>query len=235
MDELFSAAPALGAPLLAARFPRAWLDLNRAEDELDPRLIQGIAGHSGSPRILSGLGVIPRVVSEGRHIYRNRLSREEAEARIARAWKPYHRLLRRLLRDTRARFGRALLIDCHSMPHNAIHDGPARERPRPDIVLGDRFGAAADAMIVEMVEEAFVAAGFGVARNTPFAGAYTVDAYGRPSLQTHVIQIEIDRSLYMDERSITRRPDFADFRRRVTAVMTDIISAMQERPRMAAE
>lgn len=222
VDTLFSHAPQAGAPLIAARAPRAYIDLNRAADELDPAVIEGIQRSPHNPRVSSGLGVIPRVVSGGRNIYRGKLSLHEAETRIARHWHPYHAALRRLLDESHALFGEAVLIDCHSMPHEAIE---AHARPgfaRPEVVLGDRFGAAAGRDVMDRVEAAFSAAGLRVVRNSPFAGAYIAQAYGRPSRGHHVVQVEIDRALYMDESRIQPRPDFESFRALITGVVNEI-------------
>ena len=223
VDRLFDQAPALGAPLLAARVPRAFLDLNRASDELDPAVIEGLQRVPHNPRISSGLGVIPRVVAGGRAIYRGKLSLAEAQARIGRYWHPYHAALAELIHDTREAFGSVILIDCHSMPHEAIQ---AHTRPGqicPDVVLGDRYGVAAGREVVERVEAAFAAAGLRVARNVPFAGAYISQAYGRPSSGIHVVQVEIDRALYMDESRVEPLPGFAAFQSRLSGVMTDLI------------
>ena len=150
-------------------------------------LIQGVRRSGHNPRIASGLGVIPRVVSNGRAIYAGKLSRSEADARISRYWHPYHAALQTLLNEAQRDFGQAILIDCHSMPHEAV-DGVARSAPkRPDIVLGDRFGAAASGEIVDHIEAAFAAAGLTVTRNAPFAGAYIAQAYGRPSRGQHAV------------------------------------------------
>ena len=222
VDILFSAAPDHGAPLLAARAPRAWVDLNRACDELDPALIDGAARSALNPRIASGLGVIPRVVSGGRVIHPAKISRAEAEARIAAAWHPYHHALQGLLQEARRQHGLALLIDCHSMPHEAIAAHCAPSGACPDIVLGDRHGSACGAQVMAGVEAAFLRAGFSVARNTPFAGAYVSHAYGRPSSGQHVVQVEIDRSLYMDEARILPKPGFDDMRQRLTRVVADL-------------
>jgi len=234
VDELFAPAPACGAPLLAAVAPRAYVDLNRAPDELDPALIDGI-GHGGhNPRVASGLGVIPRVVSAGRVIRQGKISRAEAEARITRWWRPYHRRLQALLDEAHHDFGEAILIDCHSMPHDVIGTGrPAiagaaeggglvQAPRRPDIVLGDRFGATASAEVVERITAAFEGAGLVVAHNAPFAGAYVVRHYGRPSRGQHAVQIEIDRSLYMDERRVERRADFNAFRDLMAGVIAEV-------------
>lgn len=222
VDDLFGSAPTHGAPLLAARAPRAFIDFNRAPDELDPALIDGIIRAPHNPRVLSGLGVIPRVVSGARAIYRGKLPMAEAEARIAGFWHPYHRALRELIEDTHIRFGEAVLIDCHSMPHEAI-DGPLRHgQIKPDVVLGDRFGAAAAPEVMDRIEAAFTRAGLRVARNTPFAGAFVTQTYGRPSARRHVVQVEIDRALYLDEARIEPLPRFATFRRLMAGITAEI-------------
>lgn len=235
VDQVFGAAPLHGAPLLVADVPRAYLDLNRAPDEFDPAVIEGIARVPHNPRISSGLGVIPRVVSGGRLIYRGKLGLAEAEARIATVWHPYHRALRQLLDETHVQFGEAVLIDCHSMPHEAI-DGHGRPgQPKPDVVLGDRFGAAAGRHVMEAVEAAFQRAGLRVARNTPFAGAFIAQSYGRPSARRHVIQVEIDRGLYMDEATITPHAGFDDFRALMAGVIAEIAGIGRPSLPLAAE
>lgn len=235
VDALFGAAPDLGAPLLAARAPRAYLDLNRAPDELDPALIEGVQRSPHNPRVSSGLGVVPRVVANGRAIYAGRLPLAEAEARIARIWHPYHAALRGLIEESVALFGEAVLIDCHSMPHEAIEAHARPGSPRPEVVLGDRFGAAAGRDVVERVEASFAAAGLRVTRNAPFAGAYIAQAYGRPSRRQHVVQVEIDRALYMDETRIAPRPDFEAFRAMMTGVVARIIADSRGQGALAAE
>ena len=223
VDRLFSDAPELGAPLLVARAPRAFLDLNRAADELDPGVIEGIARAPHNPRISSGLGVIPRVVAGGRAIYRGKLSLAEAEARLRRFWHPYHRALAGLIEEVRAEFGQAVLIDCHSMPHEAIE---AHTRPghlRPEVVLGDRYGATAGREVMDRVEAAFSAAGLRVGRNAPFAGAYVAQAYGRPSRGVHVVQVEIDRALYMDEVRVEPLAGFEGFRQLISGVVAELV------------
>ncbi|GHC50042.1 N-formylglutamate amidohydrolase [Gemmobacter tilapiae] len=226
VDELFGVAPALGAPLIAARVPRAFVDLNRAADELDPALIEGVRRVSHNPRISSGLGVVPRVVANGRAIYRGKMSLVEAEDRIGSFWYPYHVALKGLMQESRAAFGQAVLIDCHSMPHEALDIHLRPGQPRPDVVLGDRFGAAAGRDIMELVEAAFVGAGLRVVRNAPFAGAYITQTYGRPSQNMHAVQIEIDRSLYMDEKRIEKRSDFAAFKSLIGGVVAAVIAGL---------
>lgn len=223
VDSLFDMAPELGAPLLTARAPRAFLDLNRAADELDPGVIEGIQRVPHNPRISSGLGVIPRVVAGGRAIYRGKLTLAEAESRISRYWHPYHQALAELIDETRAEFGSAVLIDCHSMPHEAIEAHTRPGQPRPEVVLGDRYGVAAGREVVERIEVAFSGAGLRVGRNAPFAGAYVAQAYGRPSRGVHVVQVEIDRALYMDEARIEPAPGFQAFRQLMAGVVAELV------------
>ncbi len=208
IEQLLASAPTHGAPLLAARLPRAWVDLNRATDDLDPALIEGVRSHRLDPRVASGLGVIPRVVAAGRAIYCAKISRAEAEARIDAVWRPYHARLGTLIAEAHAAFGMALLLDVHSMPHEVVASLP---RPAPQVVLGDRYGASAAPALVAAVEAAFTAEGLRVARNAPFAGAYIAQAYGRPRFGSHVVQVEIDRSIYMDETRVEPGPGFDAF------------------------
>ena len=235
IDQIFAAAPQFGAPLLLAEMPRAYLDLNRAPDELDPGVIEGVARSPHNPRVASGLGVIPRVVAQGRAIYRGKLTLAEAEARIAQVWQPYHRALRGLMEDTHSQFGEAVLIDCHSMPHEAI-DGHTRPgHLRPDVVLGDRFGAAAGRDVMDRIEAAFANAGLRVARNAPFAGAFIAQSYGRPVSGRHVVQVEIDRALYLDEARVEPLPGFAAFRAMMAGVVAEIAGIGRQSLPLAAE
>lgn len=224
VDLLFSSAPAMGAPLLAATAPRAFVDLNRGREELDPAMIEGVPRGGHNPRVSSGLGVIPRVVSNGRVIRSGKISRAEAERRLSQVWTPYHAQLHRLMDDTRARFGRAILIDCHSMPREALDSVKRAGGKRPEVVLGDRFGVAAGTDVMDRVEAAFSAHGFRVERNAPFAGAYITQTYGRPSRGRHAIQVEIDRSLYMDEARIRPSREFDSFRHVLNHVIADIVA-----------
>lgn len=235
VDELFGMAPGLGAPLLAARVPRAYIDLNRAADELDPAVIEGIARVPHNPRISSGLGVIPRVVAGGRAIYRGKLALAEAEARLRRFWHPYHQTLAGLIEEVRAEFGQAVLIDCHSMPHEAIEAHTRPGQPRPEVVLGDRYGATAGREVMERVEAAFSGAGLRVGRNAPFAGAYVAQAYGRPSRGVHVVQVEIDRALYLDEVRVERLAGFDGFRDLMAGVVAELVADAGAAGRLAAE
>ncbi|MCV2867618.1 N-formylglutamate amidohydrolase [Defluviimonas sp. WL0002] len=235
VDVLLDRVPDLGAPLLAAVAPRAYVDLNRAADELDPALIDGFRAPAHNPRVASGLGVVPRVVSGGRAIYAGKLPLHEVKARIADWWHPYHDRLQILLDESRLRFGQAILIDMHSMPHEALDVATVPGRPRPDVVLGDRYGTSASAAIVEAVDAAFIRAGFRTVRNTPFAGAYIAQAYGRPTRAQHVVQVELDRALYMNEAEVRPNGNFAGFQRILAGVLADIAAIGRAEDRLAAE
>ncbi len=225
VDQLFDAAPECGAPLLTTAVPRAYVDLNRSSEELDPALISGVRQTGHNPRISSGLGVIPRVVAGGREIRNGKISLTEARRRLDLFYHPYHQKLAALMDDNCQRFGFSLLFDCHSMPHEALSATTFPVDARPEIVLGDRFGAACDPELVESVETEFTGAGLRVSRNLPFAGAHVTQRYGRPAEGLHAIQIEIDRSLYMDEVALRPNANFEDFRmvlRRVIAGLSEL-------------
>jgi N-formylglutamate amidohydrolase len=234
VDLLLDDVPALRLPLLCAEMPRAFVDLNRAATELDPAVVQDVPRAPANPRVSSGLGVIPRVVGQGRAIYSGKISRVEARERIERYWHPYHDALDGLLDAARARWGRAVLLDVHSMPREAIEPGPAGI---PEVVLGDRFGASARPELMDRVEAVFAGLGLRVARNAPFAGAYVLQRHGRPADGRCAIQIEIDRSLYMDEASVRPGPRFDEIRDLMGAAIAGIRRAVEEGDgaRMAAE
>ncbi|WP_420862135.1 N-formylglutamate amidohydrolase [Algirhabdus cladophorae] len=235
VDHLFGQAPKFGAPLLKAGAPRAFIDLNRSNDELDPALIHGVRRVAHNPRVASGLGVIPRVVAGGRAIYNGKMTLGDAQARINRYWHPYHDTLARLMRESLTSFGEAILLDCHSMPHEALETVSGGGGKRPQIVLGDRFGASANGEVVERVESIFASAGLRVVRNAPFAGAYVTQAYGRPSRNQHVVQIEIDRSLYMDEARVRPNADFESFACLMTSVVAELADIGRAAVPVAAE
>lgn len=171
----------------------------------------------------------------GRAIYRGKLSLAEAEARIRQHWHPYHAALGGLVEETRETFGEAVLIDCHSMPHEAIEAHTRLGQPRPQVVLGDRFGAAAGREVMDRLEAAFASAGLRVARNAPFAGAYVTQAYGRPSRGVHAVQVEIDRALYMDEALVRPLPGFAAFRETIGGVVAGFLDEAGSGQALAAE
>jgi N-formylglutamate amidohydrolase len=212
VDELFDAAPRLGAPLLAARFPRAYVDVNREAYELDPAMfVDPLPDYvnARSPRVRMGLGTIARVVASGEEIYGSKLSFAEAQQRVEQLYQPYHAALGQLVDETEAEFGFCLVVDCHSMP-SGVHSSAGRESA--DIVLGDCHGAACAAQIVECARQYLARRGFAVALNAPYAGGFTTGHYGRPRYGRHALQIEINRALYMDERSYHRRSGFDGLR-----------------------
>ena len=235
VDKLFDAAPAHGAPLLTAIAPRAWIDVNRSSEELDPALIDGVGKTAHNPRVSSGLGVVPRVVANGRSIYRGKISHADAKSRINEFGHPWHDALTTLMDDSIALFDEAILVDCHSMPHEAIESISHPRGTRPEIVLGDRFGAAAASDVVDRIEAALTAAGLRVARNAPFAGAFVTQNHGRPARNRHVVQMEIDRSLYMNEQQIRPNNNFAAFKTMIDRVVADITSIGRADIPMAAE
>lgn len=235
VDRLIASAPLAGAVMLASRVPRSLVDLNRSPDDIDPQVVHGARTPALNPRTLAGLGVIPRVVGGGRSILRAPLSLKEAQRRISEYWQPYHDSLRGLIEEARAEFGGAILIDMHSMPHDSM-SGLAG--PRPHMVLGDRHGSSASGRVLAETEAAFAAQGFATRRNSPFAGAYMVSAYGRPAQNVHVVQVEIDRSLYMNEARISPLPDFDVFAGRIAQAIERLAQISASDPggvSMAAE
>jgi len=202
IDDLFSAAIEHGAPLLRAHFPRAFLDPNREAYELDPMMFSGPLPrqcNTRSARVAAGVGTVARVVADGHEIYRGALSFDEVEDRIARLYRPYHAGLAHLLATAQAAFGKALLVDCHSMPSIGGPMDQDRGHRRSDFILGDRHGTACTPAIVDTISQFLTALGYHVTRNDPYAGGYCTTHYGRPRQQVHAVQIEVNRALYMDE------------------------------------
>jgi N-formylglutamate deformylase len=232
VDELFSAAPLLGAPLLRAHFPRALLDANRDADELDPKLFFEPPPPTANPRSLrvaAGLGVVPRVVSEGQAIYRDRISLAEGLARIETCHRPYHARLESLMARAMERFGVAVLIDCHSMP-SRMPTGDARRPYEPiaaDMVIGDRYGASCDAGFAHKAHRLLVDFGYRVARNKPYAGGYITENYADRAGNRHTLQIEINRALYLDERTLEPKPEFARLKADMTRLIAELAPARE--------
>ncbi len=222
VDELFADAPELGAPLLAARFPRAFCDVNREQWELDPGMFTDRLPpycNTGSPRALAGFGTIARVVGEGEAIYRRKLSFEEARARIEACWTPYHAALTTLIRAARARHDACLLIDCHSMPSE-------RGRQAAGFVLGDNHGTSCAGAVTSFMEAELTRTGHRVRRNDPYAGGFVTRHYGDPAAGVHVLQLEVARSLYWDERRRMKASGFDAVRR----ILATVIAALLARP-----
>lgn len=238
VDQIFKFAPELGAPLMAATFPRAFVDVNREPFELDPKLFtEPLPAHANakSARVSAGLGTIARVVGVGLEIYREPLSIEEALWRISNYYLPYHQQLQKLLDDQLEQFDTAILIDCHSMPSN---NRRLKTGATPDIIIGDRFGGSAHEELVGYLVELLEKAGLSVARNAPYAGGYITEHYGEPQKGIHALQIELSRALYMDEVALVPHSGFPElsvllnevfevFVRDVTATLNPVASAAE--------
>ena len=234
LDKLIDGIERYGAPKIIANAPRAFIDLNRSTDELDPALISGIKNNVRNPRISSGLGVIPRVVSHGKEIYRGKLSLEQAQSRIEYYWKPYHKDLSILLTRAQSIYGQSLLIDMHSMPHEAVAIQSSFIKA-PEIVVGDRFGMSSDPEFTNLIVSILKHHGFRVAKNTPFAGAFITKHHGKIKERTHAIQLEIDRSLYMNEVQISPNSGFDKLKSRLFPALIQISSLICKSDKIAAE
>ncbi|PNG25920.1 N-formylglutamate amidohydrolase [Methylocella silvestris] len=265
VDALFADCLRIGAPMIKALFPRTYLDLNREPYELDPRMFEGRLpsfANTRSIRVAGGLGTIPRVVGQAQEIYGRRLSLVEALLRIETLYKPYHARLTALIERAELAYGLAVLIDCHSMPSGGagVHPGPRLHagggllggsgllgghapesiaaKPRADFVLGDRHGASCAAILTDVAEAELRSLGFTVARNKPYAGGYITENYGSPGSNRHALQIEVSRSLYMDEQNVTRSDRFEEIRgslKRVAEALAVTAASRLVVHRLAAE
>ena len=225
VDDLFAAAPAQGAPLLKALFPRALLDPNREPWELDPAMFDEPLPdyvNTDSPRVAAGLGTIARVVASGVEIYRDKLPFAEALRRVERLYRPYHEALAQLVAETKDRFGHCILVDCHSMPSMGGPGDTDTGTPRVDFVLGDCFGNSCARPVMAAAESVLERQGYRVVRNTPYSGGHTTRHYGKPLEGVHALQIEVNRRLYMDEATHRRRPGFV----RLQADLGKVVAAL---------
>ncbi|MBB3595445.1 N-formylglutamate deformylase [Rhizobium sp. BK529] len=228
VDELFGAAVDLGAPLLLANFPRAYLDVNREPYELDPRMFDGLLppyANINSLRVAGGLGTIPRIVAENMEIYARRLPVQEGLERVESVYKPYHFALRRLIARTHVQFGFGVLIDCHSMPGNVRVAGT---NARPDFIIGDRYGTSASSELSRAAIGILEELGFAAIRNKPYAGGFITEHYGRPSRGLHALQIEVNRSIYVDEVTLEKRPDFGIVATAITSFMRQMADYVEK-------
>jgi N-formylglutamate amidohydrolase len=240
VDELFSGCLDVGAPLIRALFARSFLDLNREPYELDARMFKERLPafvNCGSPRVASGLGTIPRTVGDGLLIYDKPLQFEAALKRIENYYRPYHRALGQLLDEAHAATGIVLLVDCHSMPSSAVSHYKGATGPTPDVVLGDRFGSACAPEFSDLIETAFVKAGLAVCRNKPYSGGFFTENHGRPRQVRHAIQIELNRNLYLNETTRTKKAGFAALQNLLTSICKRLGEhiASQHNQRLAAE
>ncbi len=237
VDDLVAGGHDVGAWVMTANFPRAFLDLNREPLELDPRMFVGhmpAGANTRSTRVAGGLGTIPRIVSEREEIYGGPMPIGEALERVDTFHRPYHALLRQTLEEIRARFGAAILIDCHSMP--STQRGGAETKA--DMVLGDRLGDSCDLRLTDLVSALLRDAGYRVARNKPYAGGFITEHYGQPHRRIHALQIEISRALYMDEATIRKTARFETLKRDLTALfrnLGEVWPTLVDRDSLAAE
>jgi len=228
VDELFADMPRLGAPLISALFPRAYLDLNREPYELDPELVEAPLpdyANTHSVRVAGGLGTIARIVADGEEIYRQRLPLKSVLARIESLYFPFHAELTRLVNETMAAFGYSVLIDCHSMPSSAV---VVSGGPRPDIAIGDRFGSACDTQLARFVCDGFSRRGYDVQMNRPYAGGFITEHHGKPARGLHALQIEVNRGLYLDEMRFRAGKGFDDLKGDLNAIFADVIEAAHD-------
>ena len=238
VDELFFAGVRHGAPMLAANFPRAYVDVNREPYELDPTMFEGRLppyANIASVRVAGGLGTVPRIVGENMEIYRTKIPVEEALLRVEHIYKPYHAALRRLIARTHAHFGRAVLIDCHSMPGNIRISGSGI---RPDFIIGDRYGTSASSDLSRLALKLLEDQGFAAVRNKPYAGGFITEHYGRPARNLHALQIEVNRGLYIDESTLRKKPDFAKIARSIEQFLVNFAAEVgvgDENTSLAAE
>lgn len=224
VDDLFQDVVRIGAPLVKAHFPRAYLDANREPYEFDEKLFSEKLpsfANKKSVRAACGLGTIARVVTESQEIYREKPTLEDALTRVETLYRPYHEYLRHLLAKTHVQFGYSVLVDCHSMPSLAIDSS---NKNKPDIIVGDRFGTSCSFYISMAIAEIFKDLGFKVARNKPYAGGFITEHYGRPDRGLHAVQIEINRGLYMDEKRLILTPGFDQLRAQLEIFAGRIVS-----------
>ncbi len=224
VDQLFAAAVMLGAPLMVAHFPRAYLDVNREPYELDAKMfLEPLPSYANgnSARVAGGLGTIPRLVGEGQEIYAQKLHLDEALGRINNIYKPYHAVLGDVLVATRKRFGYGVLVDCHSMPTGIRFPESGM---RPDFIIGDRFGTSCTPELANAAIHLLREMGYVVAHNKPYAGGYITEHYGRPLKCFHALQIEVNRGLYLNEHNYERKPGFEQLQRDIGLFLADLVS-----------
>ena len=211
VDALYEDAPAEGATVLACRMSRYVVDVNRAETDVDGEVVEGARGD-----VTLHHGLVWRTTSEGETALSRKLTRAELEERLELVWRPYHRMLAKLVEQKRARFGVAVVLAAHSMPsvernaRDRPRDVPAR--PRADVVPGTRGRRSAAASLIDAVEEHATGRGWTVRHDDPYAGGFTTQHYGRPAAGIHAVQVELARRLYLDEATLRRSPSFGAVR-----------------------
>jgi len=199
VDELVEGAINKGVGAVVAQTPRAAIDCNRAEDEIDPTVVRSGPIPSLSPRARGGLGIVPGRTAAHGSLWRQPIPRYELEERLTQAHRPYHRAISEHLDELLDRFGCALLIDCHSMP--APDSGPS-------VIIGDRYGQSAGPWVTSEAVKIVTSMGFRAGVNQPFAGGHVVQRHGSPARGVHALQIEIDRRCYLQSNSVRRSSGF---------------------------
>jgi N-formylglutamate deformylase len=234
VDALWSAAPQVGAALLAARFPRTYIDANRTLEDLDPELLAEPWPEPVAPGEKSrlGYGLIWRNIGPGRPIYDRPLTLAQVRTRIDRYYRPYHAELARLIEDRAERFGGVWHLNLHSMPNDAYQRLQiVTDQPLADFVLGDRDGATCEPAFVDLVERELRACGYSVARNDPYKGVQLIERIGQPARNRHSLQVEIRRPLYMDEATRARNEGFATLQRDLTQLLQRLADYVRDRTR----
>jgi N-formylglutamate amidohydrolase len=226
VDELYGAAPRFGATLLAACFPRSYLDVNRALSDIDPALLDGTWPERLEPgeKTRLGMGLIRRLAKPGMPVYDRKLSVAEVRTRIERYYRPYHAALDEICDRLHRKFGVVRYIDCHSMPSegNAMSSDPGARRA--DFVLGDRDGTTCEPALTEFVARVLRGRGYSVKINDPYKGVELVRRHGRPAESRYALQIEVNRALYMDERTQQKTAGFE----RLKADITHLVEALAD-------
>jgi len=232
MDQLILPMTEHNIPVIHAKFPRCFVDVNRSASEIPPEFLPKSSNKPAfiSPRAQSGLGVVPSRIAQNLDIYDYQLLPYQVSERIDRYYHPYHDGLRALIRTAQERFGTALVIDCHSMPGH----GPGGDK-RPDVILGDRYGKSCHASTTLRLENAFQARGYSVSRNNPYAGGFVTRHYGRPLANVEVIQIEINKLLYLDAATFEPNRGLERLNQDFRDIILDVLDDFRALPGLAAQ
>ena len=238
IDALLADAPQAGASLLLATYPRAYVDLNREPYELDASMFSDQLPdfvNKDSTRVLGGLGTIAKNVTERLEIYDRPLVFSEAEQRIEKIYFPFHTCLKQQIETAHDFWGKAYLLDVHSMPSNAVRKYKGGKSGSVDFVLGNRHGRSCDADIYDVVYDFLTDAGYYVEKNKPYAGGYITEHYGNPSEGFHTLQLEVNRKLYMNETSYDLLGNSDEIRNLFSDLVSTLINKTQEKRPKAAE
>ncbi|NCG09689.1 MAG: N-formylglutamate amidohydrolase [Alphaproteobacteria bacterium] len=238
IDALLADAPQAGASLLSATYPRAYVDLNREPYELDASMFSDPLPdyvNKDSTRVLGGLGTIAKIVTERLEIYDRPLVFSEAEQRIEKIYFPFHTCLKQQIETARDFWGKAYLLDVHSMPSNAVRKYKGGKSGSVDFVLGNRHGRSCDADIYDVVYDFLTDAGYYVEKNKPYAGGYITEHYGNPSEGFHTLQLEVNRKLYMNETSYDLLGNSDEIRNLFSDLVSTLINKTHEKRPKAAE